>query len=273
MQQGPGGRALVLCYHAVSPTWPAPLSVTPEHFRAQIARLLRRGYRPVTFADAVAAGRGQKLVAITFDDGYRSVLEHAAPILAKLGVPATLFVPTAHVGSDRPMSWAGIDRWVGTEHEAELSPLGWDDLGRLSDSGWEIGSHTRTHPHLSRVGPEALHEELTESRRACEEHIGRRCRSVAYPYGDVDERVLAATADAGYEYGAALTVSTPAPQPLHWPRIGIYRDEPTWRFELKVAAPVQRLLGSPVGPLVAAGLARRAARRRRETLGHASGTA
>ena len=56
-------------------------------------------------------------MAITFDDGYRSVLELALPILEELGVPATLFVPTDYIGSERPMSWPGIERWTGGQHE------------------------------------------------------------------------------------------------------------------------------------------------------------
>lgn len=264
MSPGHGRRALVLCYHAVSPTWPAVLSVTPEAFAWQIRRLTGRGYRPVTFASALQAPPDEKVLAITFDDAYRSVLEHAAPVLARIGAPATIFAPTAHVGSGRPMAWPGIDRWLGTEHEPELLPLDWEELGRLADAGWEIGSHTETHPRLGALDAESLRRELSGSRRTCEERLGRPCPSVAYPYGEVDGRVAAAAVEAGYRFGAALTVSAGEPRALHWPRIGVYHGEATWRFELKVAAPVPRLLDSrTAGPLVAAALAQRGRWRRR----------
>src|SRR3954452_15915050 len=66
---------LVLCYHAISETWPAALSTTPERFEAQLDLLLRRGYRPQTFTAAIKGATRKKTFAVTFDDAYRSVLE------------------------------------------------------------------------------------------------------------------------------------------------------------------------------------------------------
>jgi peptidoglycan/xylan/chitin deacetylase (PgdA/CDA1 family) len=258
MPPGASRQALVLCYHAVSPTWPAPLSVTPERFRSQVGLLLRRGYEPVTLAQASEPDHRRKLVAVTFDDAYRSVLERAAPILAELGAPATIFAPTAFVGSDRPMSWPGIEHWLGTEHEPELIPLRWQELAELADAGWEVGSHTMTHPRLTSVDDDVLREELTGSRAACEDRLGRACTSIAYPYGDVDSRVAAAAAAAGYRLGAGLPGSFGGRDRFQLARVGIYHGDPAWRFELKVAAPIRRLRGArKVGPLISAGLARR----------------
>ena len=96
---------LVLCYHAVSPDWPADLSVNPENFRSQLEHFVRRGYRGVTFAQVATGNNASKALAVTFDDGYRSVYDHAFPILEDLGLPGTVFVPAAHVGQSHPMSW------------------------------------------------------------------------------------------------------------------------------------------------------------------------
>ena len=87
-------ESLVLCYHALSDDWPAALAVRPAEFERQIDLLLERGYRGVTFSQAVAAGAPAKALAITFDDAWASVLERARPVLAARGVPATVFVPT-----------------------------------------------------------------------------------------------------------------------------------------------------------------------------------
>ncbi len=65
--------------------------------------------------------------------------------------------------------------------------MDWEDLRQLTDVGWEIGSHTCTHPRLTRLDDAALCIELEGSRNDCLENIGR-CDSLAYPYGDVDER-------------------------------------------------------------------------------------
>jgi peptidoglycan/xylan/chitin deacetylase (PgdA/CDA1 family) len=231
---------LVLCYHAVSPTWPAELSVTPDHLEAQIEHLSRHGYRGVTFSDAVLGRAGRKTVAITFDDGYASTINLARPILERFGMPATAFVPTDYMGGG-PMSWPGIDQWVGGEHEHELMPMTWNEIRELADAGWEIGSHTKTHPHLNEIEPDRLDEELGESRRVCEENLDRPCRSLAYPYGDYDERVIEAAQRTGYEAAGTLPARTPKPSPLAWPRVGIYYHDGMGIFRVKVSGTVQRM--------------------------------
>ncbi len=90
--------------------------------------MLGRGYRGITFSEAVLSRPRGKTVAVTFDDAYRSIGEQAAPLLARLGLPGTLFVPTEWVGRDTPMAWWGIDRYVGGPHETELLPLSWKEI-------------------------------------------------------------------------------------------------------------------------------------------------
>lgn len=230
---------LVLCYHAVSERWPADLSVTPEALERQISSLLRRGYRGVTFAEAVEPGPGRK-VAVTFDDAYRSVQSEALPILERLGVPGTLFVPTAYVGDEGPMAWPGIDRWLGGEHEHELLGLGVDGLADLRAHGWEIGAHTHTHPRLTTLAGAALAEELERPRALLEEWLGEPCRTLAYPYGDVSPAVAEATRAAGYAAAATLDATRAPGDPILWPRVGVYYGDAQWRFRLKASPLVRR---------------------------------
>ncbi len=224
---------LVLCYHAVSPAWPASTSVKPEDFERQIADLVGRGYRGATFSEALTAPESERVLAITFDDAHSSVLELAAPAMARLGLPGTVFVPTGYAGTERLMAWDGYDAWLGTEHEVELRCMGWEGLKGLVDRGWEVGSHTCSHPRLSGLGDAAIEAELVESRRECEERLGVPCRSVAYPYGDYDDRVLRAAREAGYSFGASAPRSPSASLPLAWPRVGVYHGEGVRRLRLR----------------------------------------
>ncbi|MBA3264423.1 MAG: polysaccharide deacetylase family protein, partial [Thermoleophilaceae bacterium] len=186
-------EVLVLCYHAVSERFPAPLSVTPAAFERQLALLVRAGYQGATFEAAAGGPPAPRTVVITFDDAYLSVLRLGKPLLDAVGFPATVYAPTAYLDApDRPLSWAGIEQWIGGPHEQELLPMAWDQLGELADAGWEIGSHTRTHPHLTTLDDESLRSELVESRATVEQRLGRPCPTLAYPYGDHDERVVAA---------------------------------------------------------------------------------
>jgi peptidoglycan/xylan/chitin deacetylase (PgdA/CDA1 family) len=230
---------LALCYHAVSPRWPADLSVTPHSFANQVEHLARHGYRGVTFTEAALGKVTGKCVAITFDDGYLSTIRLARPTLDRFGMVGTLFVPTDYIGGG-PMIWPGVDRWMGSEHEAELMPMSWEDVRELADSGWEIGSHTKSHPHLPQISDQQLEEELVGSRLICEQVLERPCPSIAYPYGDHDGRVIAAAERAGYAAGATVPQQLQGQSPYASPRVGIYHSDGALVFRLKISPLVRR---------------------------------
>lgn len=238
----PVADRLVLCYHAVDPDWPSELAVHPRALERQIEAVLARGYRATTFTDLVTGPPSERpTLAITFDDGYGSVAIHAAPILARLGVVGTVFVPSAFMGRDTPMRWSGIDQWSDRQWHASLRSLTWTQLRELADSGWEIGSHARTHPMLTVTDDDELSSELDGSKSEIERQLGRSCESIAYPYGDVDPRVISAARRAGYVAGAGLHGVDAEPDRLNWPRASIYPVDRRLRFTLKISRRARRL--------------------------------
>lgn len=237
-RRGGGLEPLVLEYHAVSDAWTSDLAVTPAQLRRQLEWLVRRGYVGATFSQAAASG-SPRTVAVTFDDAYLSVYELAYPILASLGLPGTVFVVSDFADDGRPLVWPGGERSRRSAADEELRGMTWAQLARVADEGWEVGSHTRTHPRLTQLSDAALDRELRGSREACERALRRPCRSLAYPFGDVDGRVMERAAEAGYELAA---IEDPAPpEPLRWPRVGIYRADGMLRFRAKVSPLVRRL--------------------------------
>lgn len=223
---------LVLGYHAISARWPCTLAVSPQALEQQLERLVRRGYRGVTLTDLVTGHHAERVVVVTFDDAYRSVLELAFPILERLGLPGTVFAPTAHMDGT-PMSWPGIDGWLDTEHRAQLTGCTWDELSVLAQAGWEIGSHGHTHARLPELADDALADELGRSRRECEQRLGTPCLTLAYPYGASDARVAAAARAAGY---VGTVGGPPSPGgPAHPSRVDIYRKDNAWRVALKTS--------------------------------------
>ena len=231
---------LVLEYHAVSKTWPSGLSVTPAQLREQLEWLLHRGYVAGTLSDvAHARAVTARMLAVTFDDAHLSVLELAYPILSSLKVPGTVFPVTAFVENGRPLRWQRSQDWHDTTFAHELRGMSWAQLAELAEAGWEIGSHTQTHPRLTRLTDNELDRELQGSRKACEQALGRPCQSLAYPFGDADERVARHAAAAGY---AVAAIEDPGPlDPFLYPRIGIYRQDSMFRFRMKVSPIVRRL--------------------------------
>jgi len=252
---GDRSDSIVLCYHAVSESWPAVLSVTPTHLAEQLDLLRERGYRGIPFSEAVLGPPPGRTVAITFDDGLRSVFERALPILSRFDWPATVFALTDFVGAPRPMTWPGVDAWLGGPHEGELTPLTWQQLGRLRELGWEIGSHTRTHARLTELGDAELERELGGSREELTDRFGS-CTSLAYPYGDHDERTIEAARRAGYSAAGTLPSRLHAASPLRFPRIGIHHADGSRRFALKLSPSLRKLRRTAVWDAMAPPLRR-----------------
>lgn len=239
--RAPVTDTLVLCYHAVSADWDAALSVTPQALERQLRRLTERGYRGLTYSDAVlGADAGGRRLAVTFDDAYRSVIDLALPVLDRLGLVGTVFAPTSFIGSPDPMCWDGIDHWLGGPHQHELLCMEVDHLRALEARGWEIGSHTRTHPHLPRLEPDVLARELRESRAELEQMLGHPVTSLAYPYGEAGAHVAGAAGAAGYLAAATLDAKGHGHDPMQAPRVGIYHSDPAWRAALKTAPLVRK---------------------------------
>jgi peptidoglycan/xylan/chitin deacetylase (PgdA/CDA1 family) len=246
---------MILCYHAVSETWPSDFAVSPDHLDGQLRRLLRRGYRPLSLSEALRDRRGGKILVVSFDDAFASVFERALPVTAALGVPATIFVPTSYVASPRAMQWSSLDRWAGTPYEDELRCMDWEQLRRLADAGWEIGSHTDTHAKLTELSEAELDAELSESKRRCEEGLGRPCESLAYPFGAYDRRVMARVRAAGYAAAVILDgqlaippgslVRPGRPREMYGLlRAGVYRHDSYLRLAAKTSVLARRMRAS-----------------------------
>jgi peptidoglycan/xylan/chitin deacetylase (PgdA/CDA1 family) len=245
-------RPLIIAYHAVSSSWHSPLAITESVLRSQIEYLHRSGYVGLTFADAERRTRDGTLprrsVVVTFDDGYASN-QLAAPI------PATVFVVTGFTDSGAALRWYGIE----DEQEsaaAELRPLTWRELADLHDIGWEIGSHTVTHPLLPGLPEQELRGQLEQSRASIADRLGR-CETLAYPYGVADARVADAARAAGYLAACVLTGAHFTDEPYRRPRVGLGAADTGGRLRVKVSGVGLGFRRSPLA------LAIRRARRRR----------
>jgi len=223
---------LVLCYHAVSDTWEHLLSVRPRAFERQLKLLIGRKYAPASAAQ-VLAGRG-RLFHVTFDDGLQSVA-NALPVLERMGVAATVFACTAFAETGRTFDVPELES-EAVAHPRELATMDWDALSALNKRGIEIGSHTKTHPHLRTLSDLELRIELRESREQCEDALRRPCRFLAFPYGQHDDRVRAAARASGYEAAFALPGRPKPWNTFAVPRIGIWRHTGSVKTLIKTSA-------------------------------------
>ena len=179
----------VLMYHNILPHRSGEsaaqrrYSVEPDAFARQMAWLRERGYEPVSLDQLAAHLRSgaplpAKPVVLTFDDGWESQHRHALPVLDKFGFKAVFFVTTGYLDHRMFMSRAQVRE--------------------LADRGMTVGAHTRTHPFLTRVSDALLRDEVAGGKSALEEILGRTVDDFAYPFGDLNGRVVAAVKAAGY---------------------------------------------------------------------------
>ncbi|MCX4194106.1 polysaccharide deacetylase family protein, partial [Methylobacterium organophilum] len=135
-------------------------------------------------------------LAVTFDDGWRSVLSGAAPVLSDLGIPWTLFV---------------VSGWLDRPESAPPGILGWRAIEALAANGVEIGSHSITHPNFGWLDAAEAAAELEGSRRAIEVRLGFLPDSFAIPLGQSanwTEAAAGAARQAGYRIVYAQAVET-----------------------------------------------------------------
>jgi peptidoglycan/xylan/chitin deacetylase (PgdA/CDA1 family) len=182
----PGGR--LLCYHSVGQVELGVNDCTPERFLRHIELALRYGYRFVPAAE-IAKGRGtSRDLAITFDDGWKSVHAAAASVLRDYQIPSTLFVATGMV--DDPSDW----------HLSRV--LTWDDIIELSEMGVEIGSHSVSHPDFRTIDNNRVVDELNMSRMTLNSRLGLAINCFAIPFGQSKNWTAfaqCAAVQAGYE--------------------------------------------------------------------------
>jgi peptidoglycan/xylan/chitin deacetylase (PgdA/CDA1 family) len=169
--RSPGSRSVgrILCYHSIGQTITGVNDVLPTQFRRHIELALRSGFRFVSAAQIARTGGSARDLAITFDDGWTSVMSTAAPILRSYDIPWLLFVVTNW--SNHRSAWAR--QYI----------LPWRDLERLVAIGVQIGSHSATHPDFASIERAQMVDELSGSRETIRRHLGFAPTTFAIPLG------------------------------------------------------------------------------------------
>lgn len=232
----------ILCYHNVVATdderiGDVGLHLPRERFERQMRRLAAH-YELVPLREFITRlGEGaslRALAAITFDDGYAGVFEHAIPILRALRIPATVFVVAETVGGSAAFWWdhpevvvsatpVRRERWLnelrgdGTAICADMGvskvltlpathrPADWDTIRAKVGNGIDIGVHSATHRSLPMLGDDELEHEIVSSRAVIHRATGIWPEVFAYPYGVSSPRVRAMVQSAGYRAAFGLT--------------------------------------------------------------------
>jgi peptidoglycan/xylan/chitin deacetylase (PgdA/CDA1 family) len=221
-------RVPMLMYHLIATPQPATpnqgLWVDPSEFQAEVTWLAGHGYHAVTVAQWWDAGHGgialpSRPIVFTFDDGFRGWYTSALPIMRAQGWVGSMQLALSHLGALQAVPAKG------------LSPYAWKIqpymIREMIADGWELDSHSLTHPMLTTVSAAQLHAEVYDSRAALQAEFGVPVSVFCYPYGDYDGAVINAVEGAGYE--AALStnpgIASSRQNPYALDRIGVGRGE------------------------------------------------
>ncbi len=227
----------ILMYHLVAPTSPRRFekyTILPREFEWQMAWLSRRGYSAVTMDTLLAmrqssSGPPRRTVAITFDDGFAALLDHALPVLDRHGFLATFYL-VAGFPENRAT-------WLSGEGREALPLITWEDARRLRRAGHTIGSHGLTHAKLAEVGAVRSREELIRSREVIGDKIGVVPAHLASPHGSSDAEIRRLVADTGYSSATTVEArrSSISDDPFALPRVPINGGEGRLDFIARLA--------------------------------------
>jgi peptidoglycan/xylan/chitin deacetylase (PgdA/CDA1 family) len=216
--------AVVLYYHSI-----------PTKKRAAFARQMEkliRCSRPLRVNGPLSNMPGTHHVSVTFDDGYRNIVENALPELERRGIPSTIFIAPKVLGVTP--NWE--DYSGGTDAAMNEPILTVEQLRRLPSDLVQIGSHTLTHPMLPQLSEKDARAELSLSRTMLEEIIGKEVKLFSFPYGSFNANLVAWCREVGYErvFTTVPCLAFRNPGEFVVGRIAVDPDDSPLEFHLKL---------------------------------------
>ncbi len=230
------GHAVILQYHHVSESTPSSTSVTPKRF-AEHLDYISQHYTVLSLEKVITAMRNNETLpdnslAITFDDGYRNILENAHPLLKHRGFPYTIFVNPALQGTRKNL-------------------LTWPELKLMSQEGVTIANHYLAHEHLlfkqqGKTDAQWLsdHESnILLAEEIIESYIGSSPRYFAYPYGEYNNAIQALLKKhnmIGFaQHSGAISAESDFTALPRFPASGVYSNLNTLKIKMaSLAFPV-----------------------------------
>ena len=227
----------MLAYHSVGDVDPHDDQhslFTPVHAFTRQMTVLARGRRVVPLEEVLAGTAPRGSVALTFDDGYRGVLEHAVPVLERLSLPSTMFVPTGYVG-DR-------NRW-NAPTGLDLSIMSVDEMRECERRGMRMESHGHAHLDMRTTTAEETRADLIRSREVLAEHLGRVPDLLAWPFRTGSPAAQDVARQVGFR--AAFSIDLLGGGPFARPRVQISPQDGHLMFWLKTTGRYLELRHSP----------------------------
>jgi peptidoglycan/xylan/chitin deacetylase (PgdA/CDA1 family) len=223
----------ILAYHKVSPQGEIGLTtIHPDNFEKQIGYLHVHGYQTVTFRDLLdpTFERPEKPVILTFDDGYESIHQIAAPVLEKYGFRSVIAIISGFIG--------GRNTWEAFRIQRRYMHLTCGQIRQLHAAGHEIASHSVTHPYMPALPLRRAEAELKNSKNELEDMTGTEIITFCYPYGRRSRRLSGLLAENGYKFASVNAGFFPkkSNDVYALPRTSIYASDSLDNFITKIGS-------------------------------------
>ncbi len=220
----------ILMYHSISTQATSrfrQFAVPQGQFAEHMFYLYEHAYTPISVTRLVQAlfsgntastALPERPIIITFDDGFADFYTGALPVLKQYGFTATLYIATAFVN--------GTSRWLQREGEAKRPMVSWDQVTEISAQGIECGAHSHHHLQLDTLPQGVAREEIVQSKRILEDHLGLEISSFAYPFGYSSPMVRQLVRDAGFTSACAVkhALSSATSDPFALARLMVHAD-------------------------------------------------
>jgi len=187
----------ILMYHSIGHE-DTLLAVKLEVFRKQMEYLKNNNYQVIKLSDLVNFLKSdlplpEKVVVLTFDDGFKDNYSNAFSVLKKCSFPATIFLTVGSIGKEIITS------------QGDFPALGWNEIEEMYDSGLiDFQPHTMTHPKLDQITLEEIKSEIIQSKKIIEERLNKKCHFFAPPKGRYSQEIKKILEDEKFK--AILTI-------------------------------------------------------------------
>ena len=203
----------IITFHRVNDYDSSSLTL-PRKIFDELMEEISKNYKPISLQDLIKKIRDgkeldKKTVVITFDDGYKDNILCAAPILLKYNIPATFFITSGYINTEKVFPW---DRQSNVKHPS----MTWNEVRELVSMGFDIGAHTINHANLGMVSLDIARTEIMGCKEQIENEINKEVNTFAYPFGgrdNVKDDVIELIRKAGFDcccsaFGGKVTMDS-----------------------------------------------------------------
>ncbi len=220
---------MILCYHRINPWYKKDaITVSPTKFHKQINYLFSKNFKFLIMDKYIEDFfiSNDKKVVISFDDGYADNLWFAFEILKEFGISPIIYLTVSYIGTNI----------LFPRYKEMLKDrfLNWKEVSEMVNNGVEFGSHTLTHPDLTKIDKKQAEKEIIESKKIIEDKIGKETKFFCYPYGNFNSEIIEIVQKAGYKGAVVNRKKNMEITKFTLPRIGIYSHNNNFIYRVKI---------------------------------------